>query len=131
MASGGRVHPSKHKVSGFFRGPARVWLAGEKGPGLAMSRSIGDYTAHTVGVIPDPVVTVQTLEPEDQIIVIASDGVWEVMTNLDVAMVAMQYYPQEKAESAANAVVTQANQKWRESGKTSTDDITCVVLFLD
>lgn len=35
-------------------GPARVWLKNENVPGLAMSRSIGDLVASTVGVTPEP-----------------------------------------------------------------------------
>lgn len=35
-------------------GPARVWLKDENIPGLAMSRSIGDNVASSVGVIPEP-----------------------------------------------------------------------------
>jgi len=31
-------------------GPQRVWIAKEDVPGLAMSRSIGDNVAHSVGV---------------------------------------------------------------------------------
>mmetsp|Transcript_36843 Transcript_36843/g.36473 ORF Transcript_36843/g.36473 Transcript_36843/m.36473 type:complete len:103 (-) Transcript_36843:217-525(-) len=31
-------------------GPARVWLREKNVPGLAMSRSIGDIVAHSVGV---------------------------------------------------------------------------------
>ena len=32
-------------------GPYRVWLKNENVPGLAMSRSVGDRVAHSVGVI--------------------------------------------------------------------------------
>jgi hypothetical protein len=35
-------------------GPARVWLKKENIPGLAMSRSIGDLIAASVGVIEEP-----------------------------------------------------------------------------
>ena len=35
-------------------GPYRVWLKNENIPGLAMSRSVGDRVAHSVGVISDP-----------------------------------------------------------------------------
>ena len=35
-------------------GPHRVWLKTENIPGLAMSRSFGDYVASTVGVIAEP-----------------------------------------------------------------------------
>jgi len=32
----------------------RVWLMDQDAPGLAMSRSIGDYIAHSVGVATEP-----------------------------------------------------------------------------
>jgi len=37
-------------------GPCRVWVKRQAIPGLAMSRSLGDKLAGTVGVCPDPVV---------------------------------------------------------------------------
>lgn len=61
LESGGSVHRSKNSTTGVFRGPERVWLPKQKVPGLAMSRSIGDYMAHTVGVSADPIVTVHTI----------------------------------------------------------------------
>ena len=39
---------------GKFVGPNRVWLKYEDVPGIAMSRSIGDFVAGTVGVISEP-----------------------------------------------------------------------------
>ena len=35
-------------------GPYRVWLKEKNIPGLAMTRSFGDYVASTVGVISEP-----------------------------------------------------------------------------
>jgi len=40
--------------------------------------------AKSVGVIPDPEINVLELTPEDKIIVIASDGIWEFLSNRDV-----------------------------------------------
>jgi hypothetical protein len=51
--AGGRIETFKGP-SGENLGPARVWLMNEDSPGLAMSRSMGDYQAHSAGVIPDP-----------------------------------------------------------------------------
>ena len=51
---GGRIEAFKDSVTGEDMGPKRVWLLKEEVPGLAMSRSIGDYVAQTVGVISDP-----------------------------------------------------------------------------
>ena len=46
-----------------------------------MSRSFGDYVASTVGVVADPEITYFRLEAPTAFLVIASDGVWEFLTN--------------------------------------------------
>ena len=53
MKAGGRIEPFKDSA-GNFVGPSRVWLMHQKIPGLAMSRSIGDIVAATVGVTYQP-----------------------------------------------------------------------------
>ena len=50
-----------------------------------MSRSLGDKIAHSVGVSSMPEVLEFMLSPDDKIIVIASDGVWEFISNDEVA----------------------------------------------
>ena len=47
MKSGGRVRPLQNKMGSESHdvGPARVWLPDLEIPGLAMSRSLGDYVA--------------------------------------------------------------------------------------
>jgi len=55
LAKGGRVKPLvNHQMGGIEVGPARVWLQDIQVPGLAMSRSLGDYVAQSVGVTPEP-----------------------------------------------------------------------------
>ena len=65
-------------------GPPRVWLGHMDIPGLAMSRSLGDTVAHSAGVSSEPELSVIQLEPEDRVVVIASDGLWEFMSNQEV-----------------------------------------------
>jgi serine/threonine protein phosphatase PrpC len=50
--SGGRVE--RYTENGIKSGPFRVWLKNENFPGLAMSRSVGDFVAESVGVICEP-----------------------------------------------------------------------------
>lgn len=51
----------------------------------APCRSLGDLTAATVGCTSDPEVTFTTLRPHtDQVLVMATDGVWDVLTNEQV-----------------------------------------------
>jgi serine/threonine protein phosphatase PrpC len=70
----------------------RVWLKNENLPGLAMSRSFGDSTACKVGVNAIPEIKVFDLTPEDRVLVIASDGVWEFLENQQVANIVFPYF---------------------------------------
>ena len=51
--SGGKVQQF-HNLQGFPFGPLRVWNKEVTTPGLAMSRSLGDELAHSLGVISTP-----------------------------------------------------------------------------
>lgn len=57
-----------------------------------MSRSMGDRLAHSVGCSADPEVWEFTLGLHDKFLVIASDGVWEFLSNEDVANIVYPYY---------------------------------------
>jgi len=61
-------------------------------PGLAMSRSLGDTIAHEVGVVSIPEVKSFLVGIEDKFIVIGSDGVFEFLTNEDVAKIVLPFY---------------------------------------
>jgi serine/threonine protein phosphatase PrpC len=46
LSRGGRIRPLlNHQMGGIEVGPHRVWLMDHEMPGLAMSRSLGDYVA--------------------------------------------------------------------------------------
>eukprot|EP00350_Pseudokeronopsis_sp_OXSARD2_P006314 CAMPEP_0170550614 /NCGR_PEP_ID=MMETSP0211-20121228/8648_1 /TAXON_ID=311385 /ORGANISM="Pseudokeronopsis sp., Strain OXSARD2" /LENGTH=77 /DNA_ID=CAMNT_0010857251 /DNA_START=2368 /DNA_END=2598 /DNA_ORIENTATION=+ len=77
-----------------------------------MSRSIGDRVAHTVGVSCDPEITQEILDENARILVLASDGVWEFLSNEEVANTVAPYYEKGAPEAAANALVKVALQKW-------------------
>ena len=62
--------------------------------------------------------------------IIASDGVWEFLSNEDVAKIVSPYYLQGHAEQAANQVVREAANQWKQKEEVI-DDITCVIVFLD
>ena len=52
-----------------------MW-ANSMGPGLAMSRSLGDTLAHSVGVTYQPEIWESTVSDP---ILLATDGVWDAM----------------------------------------------------
>jgi serine/threonine protein phosphatase PrpC len=92
--SGGRVssYIDVDPVTGIKMqsGPARVYLRFDDYPGLAMSRSLGDMVAHSVGVSSEPgkhknLIYVEIhrhkLSPDDKFMILASDGLWEFVSN--------------------------------------------------
>ena len=79
-----------------------------------MSRSLGDKIAHSVGVSSVPEVLEHMLGIDDKFVVIASDGVWEFISNEEVATLVVPFYLENQPEAAANALVRYAHQRWKE-----------------
>ena len=95
-----------------------------------MTRSFGDEVACRVGVNAIPEFKEYTLTKEDKFMVLASDGVWEFLSNEEVANIVFPFYLKKNAEGAAECLVREAFKTWRRE-EDSIDDITCIVIFLD
>ena len=127
------------KSGGFVSPPpeeglsARVWLDKEFTQiGLAMSRSIGDHAVEGVGVIADPVVTSHTLAPEDDFLIIATDGVWEFISSEEAVQIISKVFAQGKnASDACEKLIEHAASCWRIHEGDYRDDITAVIVRLN
>ena len=64
--------------------PPRVWMHRKNYPGTSFTRSLGDSIAKQIGVIAEPEMLSRELTSNDQILVVASDGIFECMTNQEV-----------------------------------------------
>lgn len=126
--NGGEVHQCKED-DGEIGGPYRVWAKNEKYPGLAMSRSLGDTVAKSIGVIYDPDITVKNIDNTYKCLVLASDGVWEFLSNEDVMKIIQPYYEKKDADGGSKAIVEKARELWMKED-VIIDDITVVVVFL-
>jgi len=141
LKSGGKIERFAH--DGVPVGPYRVW-ADEEGPGIAMTRSVGDLLSKKIGLICEPEIECIELTPNDKFLVIGSDGLWDVMGSTEVVGFVLQH---EHKESVAEALVLEARSRWEEMGKTNKrsgdagigdvpfmkfgcDDITAVVAYL-
>ncbi|XP_047172171.1 probable protein phosphatase 2C 72 [Vigna umbellata] len=106
----------------------RVWLPDENSPGLAMSRAFGDFMLKDHGIIAIPDISHRTLTSSDQFIVLASDGVWDVLSNEEVSSIVWEA---DTENEAARAVVEAAALAWKSKYPSSKlDDCTAVCLFL-
>jgi serine/threonine protein phosphatase PrpC len=152
------VRQKNDYYSGEPEGPMRIWAGeSDQWPGLAMSRSIGDSVAHNHGAISEPDIvrplylrrtsrprslltpftfslslhTVQiehALLPGDEFLVIASDGIWDVLPPAEA--LAETYKHLHKPKKAAKALVAKAREKWEEADS-YIDDITAVCVKLE
>lgn len=87
---------------------------------LAVTRAIGDAVMRDVGVTPQPHVCHYSLNPNKAyVIVIASDGLWDVMSNDQVHQLYLQE-PQASAEELATCLLR------KTIAKRSADDVTIV-----
>ena len=110
-------------------GPNRVFKEGCVYPGLAMSRSLGDFQAKECGVIPTPEIIEYEINPNTKYFVVCSDGVWEFLTNENVRDIGNKYYYNNNdVVGFCNELVNIAVNVWGEREK-ARDDITVVAVF--
>lgn len=144
-ASGGEIRKSEDE-DGKEGGPMRVWRPGHGYPGIAMSRSIGDVIAHSLGLTADPEITTHRFTAEDRFLVLASDGLWDVMDNGEVCdfieshrgtalssvdEVQKQTNVKLNSASIAQLLCEEARTRWlsvAEAEDVVIDDISCIVL---
>lgn len=108
---GGRVD-SYHEENGEAVGPSRVWLKDQSIPGLAISRSLGDSVAASVGVIPDPETIEMKLGLDDKFVLLGSDGLFEYLSNRDLVRMVVPYWKKRDAAGAAEEVIKEARRLW-------------------
>jgi serine/threonine protein phosphatase PrpC len=108
---------------------ARVYAMDHSGPGLAMSRSLGDLWGHRLGVSSEPdfkIVPTKGLE----FFCVGSDGIWDMLSDDEVATI-IGTAGRDQPQVAADQIKGLAWERWCEkSGDTYVDDISCFVLWL-
>ena len=114
-------------------GPCRVWYQ-NKGEtlGLAMSRSLGDAIVHRSGVSAEPETLEHIVDEYDEFMIIATDGVWDVIDNNQAVQMVQNYSsksPKWSPLDASNTICKFARSRW-EKLSPMVDDITCIVVKL-
>lgn len=107
----------------------RVWLPFDDAPGLAMARAFGDFCLKDYGVISVPEFFHWKLTERDRFVILASDGVWDVLSNQEVVDIVSS---SPTRSSAAKFLVEAAAREWKLKYPTSKmDDCAVVCLYLD
>eukprot|EP00976_Prorocentrum_cordatum_P070753 1180052-Prorocentrum_minimum.AAC.2 len=135
IEAGGRVEP-RRAYNGTFIGEERLWLKDIQTPGLMVSRSIGDSTAaenprvtniifglRQVGCTSTPEIQEVDLDGSQKFVVIASDGIWDVLDNQFVINLA---HSTPDTAKACTAIIEAAIERWED--KCAADNITVVIV---
>jgi len=124
---GGEVEPMFIPGVGY-RGPARLWKTKQREGGLAVSRAFGDVSLRSAGVSAVPDVSVKSLDERDQFVILASDGVWDYVSNEEAVHIAAT---RSDPRAASDAIVATARKRWKmEGGGQYIDDVTALVAYL-
>ncbi|XP_059317506.1 probable protein phosphatase 2C 33 [Lycium ferocissimum] len=130
-AEAARIRKCKGRVFSLHDEPdvARVWMPNSDSPGLAMARAFGDFCLKDFGVISVPDISYRRLSEKDEFLVLATDGIWDVLSNDEVVKIVDSA---SSRSSAARSLVEAAVRAWKITYPTSrVDDCAVVCLFLD
>ncbi|CDO98822.1 unnamed protein product [Coffea canephora] len=123
--SNGRIC-SCHDEPGVYR----VWMPNGntlEGPGLAISRAFGDYYIKDFGLISEPELTQRRITDTDQFAILATDGVWDVISNQEAVDIVSS--TPEREESAKKLVESAVCAWKRKRPGIAMDDISAICLF--
>ena len=109
-------------------GPYRVYKNGLTYPGLAMSRSLGDFQAKDCGVITKPEIIEYNVNHSSKYMVICSDGVWEFLSNEQVRDLGNKFFNKGELGNFCSQLVKEAVHAW-ETRDIIRDDITVVCVY--
>ena len=109
-------------------GPYRVYKNGFTYPGLAMSRSLGDFQAKDCGVITKPEIIEYHVSHSSKYMVICSDGVWEFLSNEQVRDLGNKFFNKGELGNFCSQLVKEAVHAW-ETRDIIRDDITVVCVY--
>jgi len=74
----------QYQAGMFDHNRPRVYMRGRYYPGVSVSRSFGDYTAHRIGVSSEPTVGSQAISRQNEFLVLANRALWNVLTPKEV-----------------------------------------------
>jgi len=104
----------------------------DMGPGLSVSRALGDLSASDLGVIPHPQIVYHKATADDRYLVLATDGVWTFLESVDVmGTVHKTYKSGGRALDACKLIIARAARAWQQhEGTNYRDDITVIVVYV-
>lgn len=100
---------------------------------LAMTRAFGDHCLSNFGITAEPEITIIERENDDQFVILASDGLWDVVSDTEACELTTRCFKRAQERNASKGAAAQvaASVLMRVAlDKGSSDNITVVVVDL-
>ena len=127
--NGGIVRQSKNS-KGKLGGVYRIFLKEKSYPGLAISRTIGDFDSKLIGNISEPDIKVKVIDDNFISVVLGSDGLWDVINGDDVINEIYHLIEKNNLDEIAENLVNNAIFSWKNESF-ERDDISIIVGFFN
>ena len=109
-------------------GPIRIFKKGQNLPGICPSRTIGDHYATKVGVVSEPAVHHRSITQNDVVMILASDGLWDVISNNEAAQIALA---DKDPDNVTKELLVLAEMGLNDDGDRNEDNVTVQVVYLN
>lgn len=104
-------------IKGKDQGPLRIWEGRiENGPGLHITRSLGDTKSTKLGVISEPEVQHFKLNSNDKFIVLGTENVWSIIhsTQMTYYVRKLQQKKREHSNEFAKILIKKLKKLWND-----------------
>ena len=128
IENGGIVRQSLN-YNGIYEGCYRIYMKEKNYPGLAISRTIGDFDSKLIGNISEPDIKMKVIDNNFICVVLASDGLWDVMHGNDVIKEIYPFFEKNNYEEIAENLVNKALFSWKAESFLRDDISTIVGIF--
>eukprot|EP00434_Breviolum_minutum_P025912 symbB.v1.2.022909.t3/scaffold2052.1/size91004/4 len=109
----------------------RLFVLGEDFPGLCMTRSLGDLCVKQHGISAEPEIVTWNVRHPESYMLIASDGVWDFLSNEEVSSLVLGCIANGGTlEDATIKLLARAKETWKEYDENYCDDITLLLIPL-
>jgi serine/threonine protein phosphatase PrpC len=144
LNAGGKIERFPHSEN-LSMSPFRIFDPSKQLPSVSVSRAQGDFSLRRLGVSSEASIKIFPIKQDDFFIVLASDGVWDVMENEEVVAFVETFRSLCKDQlnndlnvGLSNSCIAQllceeARVRWLSlmtSSDVNMDDISCVVFEL-
>ena len=121
------------KKEGTDMGPKRICYKNDeskKYTGLAVSRSFGDFYSEKLGIISVPEIKEYDIDYNNiKIMIIATDGIWEFLTNEKVRDTIFPYYEENNISGGIDKLIKVGRKMWSVKNPYYIDDLSAIVVF--